>query len=89
MPIPWFVLFDDAERRFLQPPEGPGPRLLYLTTVTMALQRLERVQAAIDVVEDADELLAELDDITEWLGGFDGRSLLELDYAGLDAPVGP
>lgn len=83
VPIPWFVLFDDDERRHLDPPEGTGPRLLYLTTVATATQRLDRAFDAIDVVEDADHLLEELADLALWLDSFDPRSLLELDYAGL------
>lgn len=83
VPIPWFVLFDDGERRHLDPPEGAGPRLLYLTTVGTGLERLERAVAAVDVVDDADELLEDLADLATWLECFDPRSLLELDYAGL------
>jgi len=88
VPIPWFVLFDAAERRHLDPPEGAGPRLVYLTTVTAAMPRLERAVAAVDVVEDADELLEELADLAGWLSYFDPRSLVELDYAGLTTMLG-
>lgn len=88
VPIPWFVLFDDTERRYLDPPEGAGPRLLYLTTVAVGLERVERVVDAVDVVEDADELLEELADLAGWLESFDERSLLELDYAGLTRLLG-
>lgn len=83
VPIPWFVLFDDAERRHLDPPEGAGPRLFYLTTVASALERLDRAFDAVDLVEDGEDLLAELTDLVAWLDAFDERSLLELDYAGL------
>lgn len=91
VPVAWFVLFDDDERRFLDPSEGAGPRLLYLTTAAQALDRLERAVLAVDdAIEDADELLEELADVADWLQGFDPRSLVELDYAGLtrviDAP---
>lgn len=88
VPIPWFVLFDDGERRFLHPPEGTGPRLLYLTTVGTGLQRIERVVEAMEVVEDADELVEDLADLAGWLESFDPRSLLELDYAGLGRMLG-
>ena len=88
VPIPWFVLFVDAERRHLDPPEGAGPRLFYLTTVSSALERLERAVDVMDVVEDADDLLEELADLAAWLDSFDPRSLLELDYAGLTRLLG-
>lgn len=83
IPLPWFVLFEDDERRFLDPPEGAAPRLLYLTTVATALTRVDRVLDALDVVEDAEVLFEELAELAEWLETFDERSLLELDYAGL------
>lgn len=89
VPIPWFVLFDDAERRHLDPPEGTGPRLLYLSTVGAGLDRLGRAVDAVDTVEDADELLEDLADLAAWLESFDPRSLLELDYAGLAPLLGP
>ena len=83
VPLAWFVLFADDERRFLDPAEGAGPRLLYLTTVATALTRIDRALDALDVVEDAESLFEELAEIAEWLESFDERSLLELDYAGL------
>lgn len=86
VPVAWFALFDDPERRFLDPAEGAGPRLLYLTTVGLAGQRVDRVVAALEVVEDADDLLEEFGEVAEWLASFDDGSLLELDYAGL-APL--
>ena len=88
IPLAWFVLFSHDERRFLDPPEGAGPRLLYLTTVATALTRIDRVVDALDVVEDAEPVLEELSEIAEWLEAFDERSLLELDYAGLARVLG-
>ena len=88
IPLAWFVLFTDDERRFLDPAEGAGPRLLYLTTVATALTRIDRVLDALDLVEDAEQLFEELAEIAEWLEGFDERSLLELDYAGLTRVLG-
>lgn len=86
VPLAWFVLFDDAERRFLDPPEGAGPRLLHLTTVATALDRLDRALDALDLVEDPEDLLDDLAELADWLESFDDRSLVELDYAGL-APL--
>ncbi len=80
VPVRWFVLFEDEERR-LEPFED-GHRLLYRTTVRKSLRRAER---AIPVLRKTDlgpvaEVIVEL---MEWLGAFDPRSLLELDYCGL------
>ena len=81
VPVRWFVLFDDQERRLEEAPDG-SHRIRYLTTVARARRRAERV---VPILRGADlgpigELVAELH---EWLGGFDRRSLLELDYDGL------
>jgi hypothetical protein len=80
VPVRWFVLFDDDERRL--EPFGDGHRLRYRTTVRKALRRAER---AIPVLRKTDlgplaEVIVEL---AEWLTAFDSRSLLELDYGGL------
>jgi hypothetical protein len=80
VPVRWFVLFEDDERRL--EPIGDGHRLRYRTTVRKAVRRAER---AIPVLRKTDlgplaEVIVEL---VEWLSAFDGRSLLELDYGGL------
>ncbi len=81
VPIRWFTLFADEERR-LEEREGGGYRLCYLTPVPRAMRRAER---AVSVLRRADlgpvaELVAGLHG---WLAGFDRRSLLELDYGEL------
>lgn len=84
VPLHWFVAFAPGERRFSDPPEGSGPRLVYLTSIDQAQDRLER---AIDVVEstveDGEDVLAALADVAAWLDAFDPSSLLELDYGGV------
>jgi hypothetical protein len=88
VPLHWFVAFSPSERRFTDPPEGAGPRLVYLTSVDQAQDRLER---AIDVVEstveDGEDVLAALADVAAWLDAFDASSLLELDYGGVAGSV--
>jgi|GEM_PF-2118528 len=80
-PLTWFLAFRPAEQRFTNAPEGPGPRLVHLTTVGKAADRLQRV---IDVVRtvlvDADEVLLELAELDLWLDAFDPVALLELDH---------
>lgn len=80
VPIRWFVLVEDDERRLVE--EEGGHRLSYLTTRRKAIRRAER---AIPVLRTADlgpvaDLIVELH---QWLSSFDERSLLELDYASL------
>lgn len=80
VPVRWFVLFDDEERRIREVQEGH--RLSYLTTSRKAVRRAER---AVQILRHTDlgpiaDLIAELH---RWLSAFDVGSLLELDYGGL------
>jgi hypothetical protein len=81
VPIRWFVLFQDDER-WLGEDEHGRLRLRYRTTARRALRRAGQ---AIPVLRRSDlgpisELLL---DLHEWIGLFDPRSLVELDYATL------
>jgi hypothetical protein len=80
VPIRWFVLFEDEERRVHE--RDGRHRLTYLTTVRRAIARIER---AVPVLRHSElgpiaELIV---DLHGWLGTFDPKALLELDYAGL------
>jgi hypothetical protein len=80
VPVRWFVLFDDEERRIVE--RGDRHRLSYLTTVRKAIRRVER---AIPALRRSDlgpvaEMIVELH---RWISTFDPRSLIELDYGGL------
>ena len=82
-PLPWFVAFAPEEQRFTDPPEGRGPRLVHLTTIGQALNRLEHALEVVEMaVADADEVLAELGRLAVWAAGFDEDALLELDHGG-------
>ena len=84
VPLPWFVAFAPEERRFTNPLEGAGPRLVYLTTCDQAAARLDRaVQIVESTVEDGEDVLMALAEIASWIDHFDPRSLLELDYGRL------
>lgn len=90
VPLQWFTLFDPSERHHLDPLEGRGPRLTYLTTNGTAQERLERVVVAVDErIEDADPLLAVLADLMDWAEQFSPDSILELDYGGITGLVSP
>ena len=80
VPVRWFVLFEDDERRLLE--VDGHHRLSYLTTTRKALRRAED---AVPVLRQSElgpigELVVEMH---QWLALFDASSILELDYGGL------
>lgn len=81
VPIRWFVLFRDQERRLDQDAEG-RTRLRYRTTIRRAMRRAEN---AVPILRRSElgtisEMILELH---QWLVQFDPRSMVELDYGGL------
>jgi hypothetical protein len=80
VPVRWFVLFDDDERRLEA--DGERFRLRYRTTVRKARRRAERAAPVLRST-DLGPLAEVIVELTEWLSAFDPRSLLELDYGGL------
>jgi hypothetical protein len=79
VPVRWFVLVEDGERRMVERPDG-GHRLLYWTSLGEARKRAER---ALEILRENElEVVAELiEDMVAWLSVFDPRSAVELDYA--------
>lgn len=81
VPLHWFVAFDPSERRLREHPEGHGPRLVYVTSCGQAMERLERaIEVVEETLDDSEDVLAALASITAWIDTFDPASLLELDY---------
>jgi hypothetical protein len=81
VPLHWFIGFEPSERRFIDPPEGRGPRIVHLTTCDQAAQRYERAISIVETtVEDGEDVLADLAGTAAWIDAFDPSSLLELDY---------
>jgi len=80
VPIRWFVLVDQDERRL----EGTDEsyRLTYRTTTSKGRRRAETALRALRRSELAplSDLVA---DLGRWLAAFDPRSILELDYGGV------
>ncbi|RII12013.1 hypothetical protein DSC45_27345 [Streptomyces sp. YIM 130001] len=86
VPVNWFVLVDDVERRFVPADEvEPGvPAMLRYRTPMVEARR--RVARALKTLRDAIEegpLIDGLVDVGRWLEEFHPRSLVELDYGGL------
>jgi hypothetical protein len=80
VPVRWFVLFEDEERRIAE--RDGRHRLSYLTTVRKAVRRAERAVPALrgsDLEAVADMIV----DLHQWLVAFDPRGIVELDYDGL------
>lgn len=80
VPVRWFVLFDDHERRLLDH-EGHH-RLSYLTTARRGLRRAEE---AVPVLRRSElgpiaDLVVEMH---QWIALFDAGSIVELDYGDL------
>jgi hypothetical protein len=81
VPIRWFVLFRDQERRLDRGRDGQL-RLRYRTTVRRAMRRAEN---AVPILRRSElgpisELIL---DLHQWMAQFDPRSMVELDYGGL------
>jgi len=78
VPIRWFLMFADTERRIVEELEN-GWRTTYETTVGQARRRLDW---ALEVVHRADlePLIGVLEEQSRWSAAFDRRSILELDY---------
>jgi hypothetical protein len=80
VPVRWFLLFEDDERRLLE--HDGHHRLSYLTTTRKAMHRAGE---AVPVLRRSElgpigEMIVELH---QWLALFDANSILELDYGAL------
>jgi hypothetical protein len=86
VPIRWFVLFDDQERRLVEREAG-GFRLYYWTEVPEARARAQRAMRVLEGggLEAVAEVVRDLD---QWLSCFDRRCALELDYADVSESFG-
>jgi hypothetical protein len=86
VPIRWFALFDEEERRVVERPEG-GHRLFYWTPIGTARRRAEAALEALQrsQLEPVSSMIKEM---LEWLAAFDARSMVELDYADVSAMFG-
>jgi hypothetical protein len=79
VPLRWFVLMVDDERRLVEE-EQVGFRLYYRTTVPKARKRVETAMSVLRR-SDLTPLVDLVGDLGRWLAAFDQRSMVELDYA--------
>jgi hypothetical protein len=83
VPLPWFALFEAAERK-LSPPQAGHPAVLtYQTTMVKAQARVSRALRVLQEVMEDGEVVAAVEELRDWLYGFDADSLVQLDYGGL------
>ncbi len=85
VPLSWFVLFTDEERRYEEKAEGEAAAALlrYRTPMVQARRRVARALRALRDTLDEGPLIDGLTDVGRWLEEFHPRSLVELDYGGL------
>ena len=86
VPRTWFVLVVEDERETYDVSGRSSVR--YRARISDARQRLARADGLLRRVIDETELLDELSDLATWLGSFDDRSWVELDYAGAATLLG-
>ncbi|KUN27212.1 hypothetical protein AQJ11_18380 [Streptomyces corchorusii] len=83
VPLNWFVLVSDEERRYDKGTAEVPPVLRYRTPMVQARRRVARALRTLkDTVEEG-PLIDGLVDVGRWLEEFHPRSLVELDYGGL------
>ncbi|MEV6836706.1 hypothetical protein AB0N17_19705 [Streptomyces sp. NPDC051133] len=83
VPLNWFVLVSDEERRYEKGTAEVPPLLRYRTPMVQARRRVARALRTLkDAVEEG-PLIDGLVDVGRWLEEFHPRSLVELDYGGL------
>ncbi|WP_405615983.1 hypothetical protein [Streptomyces sp. NBC_00076] len=83
VPLNWFVLVSDEERRFDKGSGEVPPMLRYRTPMVQARRRVARALRALKEAIDEGPLIDGLIDVGRWLEEFHPRSLVELDYGGL------
>lgn len=83
VPLNWFVLVSDDERRYDKGTADVPPVLRYRTPMVQARRRVARALRTLrDTVEEG-PLVDGVLDVGRWLEEFHPRSLVELDYGGL------
>jgi hypothetical protein len=78
VPVRWFVLFDDSERRLQELASGEWV-IRYWAPIDAAARRASRA-AAILRRAGMHPVARLVRDLHDWLGSFDARSAVELDY---------
>ncbi|MGW3203619.1 hypothetical protein [Streptomyces sp. NPDC001135] len=83
VPLNWFVLVSDEERRYEKGTAEVPPLLRYRTPMVQARRRVARGLRTLKETVEEGPLIDGLLDVGRWLEEFHPRSLVELDYGGL------
>ncbi|WP_225833009.1 hypothetical protein [Streptomyces sp. NK08204] len=83
VPLNWFVLVADEERRYDKGTGEVPPMLRYRTPMVQARRRVARALRALKDAIGEGPLIDGLVDVGRWLEEFHPRALVELDYGGL------
>ncbi|MER6472510.1 hypothetical protein [Streptomyces collinus] len=83
VPVNWFVLVSDEERRYEKGSAEVPPLLRYRTPMVQARRRVARALRTLKDTMGEGPLIDGLVDVGRWLEEFHPRSLVELDYGGL------
>ncbi|MGW5329988.1 hypothetical protein [Streptomyces sp. NPDC004014] len=83
IPLNWFVLVADAERRYEKASGEVPPMLRYRTPMVQARRRVARALRTLKDTIGEGPLIDGLVDVGRWLEEFHPRSTVELDYGGL------
>lgn len=83
VPLHWFVLVADEERRYDERSGEIPPMLRYRTPMVEARRRVARGLRTLKDTLDDGPMIEGLLDVGRWLEEFHPRSLVELDYGGL------
>ncbi|MDO0927013.1 hypothetical protein QQY24_16900 [Streptomyces sp. TG1A-8] len=83
VPLNWFVLVSDGERRYDGRTAEAPPMLRYRTPMVQARRRVARTLRTLKDTLGEGPLVDGLVDVGRWLEEFHPRSLVELDYGGL------
>jgi hypothetical protein len=87
VPLPWFALFEDDERRVLEATSGQPARLTYQTAMAKARARVSRALAILQQLMEDAEMVVVADELRGWLHDFNADSLVQLDYGGLTRAI--
>ena len=87
VPLPWFSLFEDADRRVLPAGSGQPARLTYQTAMAKARGRVSRALSILQQLMEDAEMVVAAEELRGWLHDFDADSLVQLDYGGLTRAI--
>lgn len=87
VPLRWFVAFEGSERVLIE--DKDGLRIRYETSLAQAHARLNRAVAILETSWGEDDVTESVRELLDWLEQFDGRGLVELDYASVSGMFPP